>query len=78
MRPPPARPRKGAGGWPSDRTIRRAIYDNACDQYLAICLESRGWTRGGTSASTAPTVNVESPQDPERRCQQGALYILGY
>jgi hypothetical protein len=69
---------QGAGGWSSDRAIRGAIYDNARDQYLAMCLESRGWTRGGTSATTAPVVSAEPLKDPERRCQQGALSILGY
>src|SRR5919108_3155750 len=39
----------GAGGWSSDPAIRSAIFANARDQYFAICLESRGWVRGGTS-----------------------------
>jgi hypothetical protein len=69
---------QGAGGWSSDRAIRGAFYTDARDQYLAICLESRGWVRGGTSATTAPMVSAEPPKDPERRCQQGALSILGY
>ena len=38
----------GAGGWSSDPAIRNAIFQNARDQYFAMCLESRGWVAGAT------------------------------
>jgi hypothetical protein len=69
----------GAGNWSSDRAIRSAIFDNARDRYFAMCLESRGWVRGGTSGPRPSNwVGAEPDKDPERRCQQGTLYMLGY
>ena len=69
----------GAGNWSSDRAIRSAIFQNARDQYFAMCLESRGWVRGDTSSPRPSNwVSAEPDQNPERRCQQEALYVLGY
>jgi hypothetical protein len=69
----------GAGNWSSDPAIRNAIFQNARDQYFAMCLESRGWVAGVTG-QPRPTnqVSAEPPKDAERRCQQEALSLLGY
>jgi hypothetical protein len=69
----------GAGGWSSDRAIRSAVFDNARDRYLAMCLESRGWGPGGRPTDPfAHVVSAPPPKDAERRCQQEALFQLGY
>jgi hypothetical protein len=80
----------GAGGWSSDPALRSAIFQHARDQYFAMCLESRGWVRGSTSSPGPPNwvsagipgpsnwVSAEPDKDPERRCQQGAFYVMGY
>ena len=45
---------QGAGSWSSDRAIRAAVFENARDQYLGICLQSRGWyQRPSTSSPTS-------------------------
>jgi hypothetical protein len=51
----------GAGGWASNRAVRSAFYDHARDQYLAMCLESRGW-RWSTL----------TPDEQQRACQSYA------
>ena len=69
----------GAGNWSSDPAIRNAIFQNARDQYFAMCLESRGWVAGATAqARPSNQVSAEPLEDAERRCQQEALYLLGY
>jgi hypothetical protein len=57
----------GAGAWSRDRAIRAAIYDNARDQYLAQCLQGRGWT-GQNSVS-----REEHPQEQARLDAQTRL-----
>jgi hypothetical protein len=69
---------QGSGGYFSDRTIRTAVFENARDQYLAMCLESRGWSAQPAS-SAAMTAARYHPADFTglRRCMQEALYSLG-
>ena len=70
---------QGAGSWSSDRAIRAGIFDNARDQYLLLCLQSRGWYQG-----LPPTTAAPRPQPPPRvttvravrRCHQAALVKL--
>ena len=54
----------GAGNWSSDRAIRSAIFDNARDQYFAMCLQSRGWV-----AHTPPPASPRSPPPPAKSPQ---------
>jgi hypothetical protein len=69
----------GAGNWSSDPAIRSAIFQNARDQYFAMCLESRGWVRGSASGPRPSNwVSADPEKDLERGCQQGALHVLGY
>jgi hypothetical protein len=37
---------EGTGGHLSDPAIRDTFFIKAHDQYLALCLQSRGWTKG--------------------------------
>jgi hypothetical protein len=70
---------QGAGGWSSDRAVRGAIYANARDQYLTMCLESRGWYQGAVPTQ-APTPVENAPRQDAgvfRRCAQAALVTLG-
>ena len=66
----------GAGDWWSDRAMRTATFQIARDRYFAMCLESRGWRAGQPRPSDH--VSAEPPKDAERRCQQEALFQLGY
>jgi hypothetical protein len=70
---------QGAGSWSSDRAIRAGIFDNARDQYLLLCLQSRGWYQGLPPTTAAP----RPPPPPRvttvravRRCHQAALVKL--
>jgi hypothetical protein len=49
----------GTGNWSSDPAIRNALFQNARDQYFAMCLESRGW-----SAHTPPSAPPRSAPSP--------------
>jgi hypothetical protein len=68
----------GAGNWSSDPAIRNAIFQNARDQYFAMCLESRGWSQGSPPPGAPPP-----PAPPRldarvfRQCTQVALAKLG-
>jgi hypothetical protein len=68
---------QGSGGYFSDRAIRTAVFENARDQYLAMCLESRGWSaQPMASAATIATRNRSADYTAMRRCMQEALYSL--
>jgi hypothetical protein len=68
----------GAGNWSSDPAIRSAIFANARDQYLAMCLESRGWYQGATPhASPPPPAPALMDAHVFRQCAQVALSKLG-
>ena len=73
----------GAGQWSSDPAIRSAIFDNARDQYFAMCLESHGWVRGGTSGPRPSTSSSPSQEGTPRaialrQCNQQAFSRLGW
>jgi hypothetical protein len=76
---------QGAGAWSSDPIMRAAFFENARDQYLAICLQSRGWYQGQpapqTSFQTPPGTPISTPPMQEervfRQCTQVALGKLG-
>jgi hypothetical protein len=65
---------QGTGSWSSDRAIRTGLFENARDQYLAMCLQSRGWYQG----SPAPVTSAQNPPvSHARRCLQLALSRVG-
>jgi hypothetical protein len=74
----------GAGSWSRDRAVRSAFYDNAREQYLAQCLQGRGWA--WQSAPSAPIELTIRPAaavrpadyDRMRYCQQEVLWFLRY
>jgi hypothetical protein len=56
----------GTGEWSSDRAVRSALYTNARDQYLALCLQSRGWRWVDSRQNLGSTLTTEEQQ---RVCQ---------
>jgi len=69
---------QGAGSGFSDRALRSGFFEYARDRYLAMCLESRGWSQGAQPSTAPPT-----PTPPRmeahvfRQCAQVALSKLG-
>jgi hypothetical protein len=69
----------GAGGWSSDPAIRSAIFDNARDQYFAMCLESRGWSQGAPPPQAPALPQEGTPRAIAlRQCNQQAFSGLGW
>jgi hypothetical protein len=69
---------QGAGGYFSDRAMRSGFFEHARDRYLAMCLESRGWSQGAQS-SAAPSAPPPPRMEEHdfRQCAQVALVKLG-